>query len=142
MKSTGRGGTEMNTILFEERQKVIDRMNPLVSLPVSPVGVEDPALESLLEALSPEVPWGDRKAAAETLGCMRSREALPVLLEAVLADPFWMVRCAMIQAVEMIGSPEAVPTLENLACSDRFQVVRSYAARAVERLVQQDEVLG
>lgn len=132
----------MNTILYEPGQKVIDRMNPLVTLPVAPDGVQDPALMSLLEALSPDVPWGDRKAAAETLGRMRSRAALPSLLGAVLVDPFWMVRCAMIQAIEMIASPEAIPTLEYLACSDRFQVVRSYAIRAVERLAQQDEVRG
>lgn len=126
----------MNTILYEQRHEVIDRVNPLVSLAVAPDRVQDPTLASLLEDLSPDVPWGDRKAAAETLGCMRSREALPSLLEAVVSDPFWMVRCAMIQAVEMIGSPEAVPILENLACFDRFQVVRSYAAKAVERLAQ------
>jgi HEAT repeat protein len=131
----------MDTNLYEPRHKVIDRTNPLVSLTVAPDWVQDSALESLLEALSPSVPWGDRKAAAETLGRMRSRAALPVLLEAVLVDPFWMVRCAMIQAIEMIASPEAIPTLEYLACSDRFQVVRSYAARAVERLAQHDDAL-
>ena len=132
----------MNTVLYEQGQNVVDRINLLVSLSVAPDEVQDPRLVSPLEALSPDVSWGDRKAAAEKLGRMRSREALPVLLEAVLADPFWMVRCAMIQAVEMIASPEAIPTLEYLASFDRFQVVRSYAARAVERLALQEDLLA
>lgn len=118
----------------QEQSQLVDRVNPLVSLPVAVELRPDPVVAKLLADLSPETPWGDRQVAARRLGRMRSYEALPGLLDALPSDPFWMVRCAMIQAVEMIGNPGAIPTLGEVAESDPFQVVRSYAAKAIERL--------
>ena len=94
----------------------------------------DSRIGRLAAQLSPENPWGERKAAAQKLGYIRSTEALPALLDALLSDPFWMVRCAVIQALEFIGDSTAVPALLMTAQNDSFQVVRSHALRAVERL--------
>ena len=124
----------MFPIIDQERSQFVDRVNPLISLPVAVEQGLDPEVAKLVADLSPETPWGDRQIAARRLGRMRSFEALPGLLDALPSDPFWMVRCAMIQAVEMIGNPGAIPTLREVVESDPFQVVRSYAAKAIERL--------
>ena len=94
----------------------------------------DPSLEGLIANLAPNIPWGERKHAAETLGNLGNPDAVPALTEALPIDPFWMVRTAIIQAIEKIGDGKAIPTLMEVAETDQFQVVRAYAAKAVERL--------
>lgn len=113
---------------------VADVMNTFTSLPIAIEVQPDRKLQRLAADLSPDTPWGDRKIAAQKLGSMRSREALPWLLAALPGDPFWMVRCAIIQALVMIGDPGAITTLGEVARNDGFQVVRSYAAKAVGKL--------
>ena len=113
---------------------VVDVMNTFTTLPIPIEVLPDRKMARWLVDLSPETPWGDRKIAAQKLGCLRNSEALPGLLEALPGDPFWMVRCAIIQALEMIGDPGAIPTLREVAERDCFQVVRSHAAKAIQRL--------
>ena len=91
-------------------------------------------LDKMLANLSPDVPWGERKLAAQKLGNLRDPEALPWLIYALPSDPFWMVRCAIIQALVMIGEPDALPVLREIAARDYFQVVRSHALKAIEKL--------
>ena len=121
-----------NTIT--QTQDVLNRMQVSRTIKLEFVVTAHSRIGRLLAQLSPENPWGDRKAAAQKLGYMRSTEALPGLLEALRTDPFWMVRCAVVQALEFIGDAGAVPTLQAAARDDAFQVVRSHAAKAVERL--------
>lgn len=109
-------------------------METLTTLPIAVKVYPDRKLEALLAELSPAVPWGNRKIAAEKLGSLRNPQALPVLLNSLLMDSFWMVRSAIIQALIMIGDPAAIPTLAEVAEQDRYQVVRSYAKKAIERL--------
>ena len=125
----------MFPIIDQDRNQIVDRVNPLISSPVAIDQSPNPVVAGLLAELSPETPWGDRQNAARRLGRMRSFEALSGLLEALPSDPFWMVRCAIIQAVELIGDPVAIPVLKDVASKDPFQIVRSYAAKAVDRLV-------
>ena len=126
----------MHPVQVYEYPKLVDVLNAYTTLPLVVEVQPDPKVEVLLADLSPDTSWGDRKIAAQKLGCIRSPEALPGLLDALPADPFWMVRCAIIQALEMIGDPGAIPTLREVAKSDGFQVVRSHAAKAIERLSQ------
>jgi HEAT repeat protein len=125
---------------IDERPQVINRLNTFTAFPPAIEVQPDRKLRRLLADLSPDTPWGERKMAAQTLGYLRSPEALPGLLDALRADPFWMVRCAIIQALESIGDPGAIPTLRETAKSDGFQVVRSHAAKAIERLSQEDKL--
>ncbi len=124
----------MLTANLDQRLQVVDELNTFATTPIEIEVRPERDLDSLLAALSPDTPWGDRKMAALELGYLRCQEALPGLLEALPVDPFWMVRCAIIQALEMIGHPEAIPTLQEVVESDGFQIVRSYAAEAIERL--------
>lgn len=113
---------------LEQRSKVLnDRMQVVV---VEPIG----ELEILASKLSPENSWGERQRAAQKLGILRNRAALPMLLAALPDDPFWMVRCAMIQALESIGAPEAIPILLDVSENDSFAIVQAYAANAVDYL--------
>ena len=114
--------------------QIINEATVSTSWPLAIVLQPDPQLYKLLADLSPHMPWGVRKAAAQRLGDHRKPEALHGLLDHLPGDPFWMVRCAIIQALERIGDPEAIPTLRKVAKNDSFQIVRSYAAKAVERL--------
>jgi hypothetical protein len=114
--------------------QVIDEINVYTTWPLAIFLEPNIQVYQLLDDLSPDMPWGVRKVAAQKLGDHRSPEALQGLLNRLPADPFWMVRCAIIQALERIGNPEAIPTLREVAKKDGFQVVRSYAAKAVERL--------
>jgi HEAT repeat protein len=123
---------------IDQHPQVINKFNTFTALPLAIEVQPDHKLDRLLADLSPKTPWGERRMAAQTLGYLRSPEALPGLLDALPADPFWMVRCAIIQALQRIGDPEAIPTLREIAKSDSFQVVRSYAAKAIERLSQGD----
>ena len=91
-------------------------------------------LTNLLSGLSSDKPWGIRQSAANRLGYIGDRRALPKLLETLPGDPFWMVRQAIIQALEKIGDVKAIPLLEKVAKNDSFAVVRSYAAKAIERI--------
>jgi len=124
----------MLPVNLEQPTQVVDRINPFTTLPIAIEFQPDLKMAKVLADLSPDTPWGDRKIAAQKLGCMPGPEALPGLLDALPVDSFWMVRCAIIQALERIGDPGAIPTLREVAISDRFQVVRSYAAKAIERL--------
>ena len=121
----------MLAVNFDQRTDITNKMN---TLPLGLVAQSDIKVYKLLADLTPDTPWGERKIAAQELGYMRSREAMPGLLNALPTDPFWMVRCAIIQALEMIGDPQAIPTLQDVSVSDSFQVVRSYAVKAIERL--------
>jgi len=91
-------------------------------------------LDFLLDQLSPDISWGERKAAAKRIGALQNSEALPALFAALPVDRFWMVRCEIIQALERIADPAAVPVLQSVAANDGFKVVREYAAKAAERL--------
>jgi HEAT repeat protein len=133
-KIAAKGNKKMDAVNLNQRTQVVDKMNIFTTFPIAIEVQPDRKLEKLLADLSPDTSWGDRQIAAQKLGYMSSREALPGLLAALPADPFWMVRCAIIQALEMIGDPGAIPTLREIAKSDGFQVVRSYAAKASERL--------
>ncbi len=97
----------------------------------------DSQVNAYLAKLSPDTPWGHRQIAAQELGSIGSRKALPGLLSALLSDSFWIVRCEIIQALERIGDPGAIPTLREVAKSDRFSTVRSYAQRAIERIASE-----
>lgn len=99
-----------------------------------PENQEQKELDNLVAELSPDVPWGNRQAAAKRIGALRNPAALPAMLAVLPVDSFWMVRCEIIQALERIADPAAVPTLCSVAENDGFKVVREYAARAVERL--------
>jgi HEAT repeat protein len=113
---------------------VLDGFNTLNTLPIAVEVQPNPVFDRWISDLSPEVPWGNRKIAAQKLGYLRDPGAVPALLAALVSDPFWMVRCAIIQALELIADPGAIATLRKVAREDSFQVVRSYAARAIERL--------
>ena len=115
--------------------QVRDKLNASTTFPVEIEIQPNHEMAALLDALTPDTPWGERQIAARKLGYLRNPEALSGLLAALPTDPFWMVRCAIIQALEVIGDPRAIPTLEIIAKSDGFQVVRSYAAKAIERLL-------
>lgn len=95
---------------------------------------QHPELENLFSQLSTKKSWGERKAAAQKLGYMRSQEAVPNLLRALPSDPFWMVCYAIIQACEKNGSPDAIPSLQVVAKNDDFQVIRSSAVKGIETL--------
>lgn len=121
--------------LDQHTHVVLDVMNTFTTLPI-PIEIEtDHQREALLADLVPEIPWGDRKIAAEKIGNLRLLDALPALLAVLPTDPFWMVRCAIIQALEKLGDPRAIPVLQDVAKEDGFQVVRSYAVKAIERLL-------
>jgi HEAT repeat protein len=120
--------------ISRRKYAVFEVMNTFTTLPIAIESEPDQALDALLADLSPSVPWGDRKIAAEKLGNARISESVPQLLAVLPTDPFWMVRCAIIQALEKIGDLRAIPTLHEVASQDSFQVVRSYANRAIERL--------
>ena len=122
-----------STNLTQDTQ-VVDEFNEYTTWPLAIFLEPDVQLYQLLADLSPDMPWGMRKAAAQKLGDHSSPEAVKGLLDHLPADPFWMVRCAIIQALERIGDPSAIPVLEELTKKDGFSVVRSYAAKAVERL--------
>jgi hypothetical protein len=124
----------MYQVNVDQDAQVEDQMTAYTTFPLAIVVEPDIKLYQLLADLSPETPWGVRKAAAQKLGDKHSPAALQGLLDALPADPFWMVRCAIIQALERIDNPEAIPTLQKVAQSDGFQVVRSYAAKAIERI--------
>jgi HEAT repeat protein len=89
---------------------------------------------TFLSQLSPDTPWGDRQHAAQRLGYMRSKKAVPSLIAALANEPFWMVRYTIVQALEKIGASVSVPTLSIIAETDDFQVVRSTASKAVARI--------
>ena len=125
---------------MDQPPQVINELNTFTSSPVAIAVQPDCKLDRLLADLSTDTPWGERRAAAQTLGYLRCREAVPGLLDALAADPFWMVRCTIIQALESIGDPRAIPTLREIAKRDGFQVVRSYAFRAIGRLSQEDKL--
>jgi HEAT repeat protein len=91
-------------------------------------------LDELLQILSSNPSWYDRKVAAQKIGSMRNSEALPGLLPVLTSDPFWKVRCAVIQALTAIGDTRAIQTLQKVERDDGFEVVRSYAAEAIELL--------
>jgi HEAT repeat protein len=95
---------------------------------------QDPELENLFYQFSTEKSWGERKAAAQKLGYMRSQEAFPYLLRTLPSDPFWIMRYAIIQGLEKIGSPDTIPVLRVVAKNDDFQVIRSSAVKAIETL--------
>lgn len=118
----------------QRKHVVFDVLNTFLTLPIAVEDNVDNELEALIADLSPRIPWGDRKIAAEKIGYMRKLEAMPALLTALPCDPFWMVRCAIIQALEKLGDPRSIPTLQEVAENDSFQVVRSYAAKAIKRL--------
>ena len=124
----------MRTTIQNQHPQVADKTNIFTTLPIAVEVQPDQKLKTLLAALTPDTPWGDRQIAARKLGYMRNPEATPSLLAALPTDPFWMVRCAIIQALEMIGDPRAIHTLREVAKNDGFQVVRAYAAKAIERL--------
>ena len=124
--------------IFDQRQTTVDKVNPFVTLQVVIDPQADCELNSLLEELSPDTPWGDRKAAALGLGSMGGAKAIQGLIDALPADPFWMVRYAIIQALVMVGDPKAVPALQDTVENDGFQVVRAYAAQAVKWLSRKD----
>lgn len=112
----------------------LDVLNTFTSVPIAVEAPPNHELDRWLADLSPDIPWGNRKTAAQKLGSLRSPRALPGLLDALMVDPFWMVRFAIIQALVMIGDPGAIPSLRKAAREDGFQAVRSYAAKAIERL--------
>jgi HEAT repeat protein len=119
-----------------QQAEVEDETKTIVGLPLPREFQIDRRVDRLLADLSPDTPWADRKIAAQKLGTMRSRAAIPGLLASLPFDPFWMVRCAIIQALERIADPSAIPALREVAKSDGFQIVRSHAAKAIESLSQ------
>jgi HEAT repeat protein len=124
----------MLAVNTKQTQKKVDILEPFATLPlVSEVQI-DHKVDELLQELSPDKPWFDRKLAAIELGQMQNPEAVPGLIAALPTDPFWMVRCAIIQALETIGDPAAILILEEVAKSDDFSAVRSHAFRALDWL--------
>jgi HEAT repeat protein len=114
-----------------DRKKEVENRNIFGSL----TGIrQENELDALLDQLSPEISWGERKAAAKRIGALRNPEALPALLAALPVDRFWLVRCEIIQALERIADPAALPVLQFVAAKDGFKVVREYAAKAAKRL--------
>ena len=126
----------MIAVAIYQEPKVVGKANIAREIPYIGNKAQDQGLARILNDLSPQYPWCERKIAAEKLGRLRNPDALPGLLAALPGDPFWMVRCAIVQALEKIGDPGAIPVLENVAIKDSFQVVRSYAEKAVIRLSQ------
>jgi len=70
-----------------------------------------------------------RAAAAQGLGKIGDRAAVPFLLDA-LKDEHWLVRRDVATALGRIGDPRAVPALED-ALGDEEALVRSAAAEAL-----------
>ena len=124
----------MLAVNINQTQKKVDILEPFATLPLMIEIQIDHKVDELLQELSPDKPWFDRKLAATELGRMRNPEAVPGLIAALQTDPFWMVRCAIIQALETIGDPAAIPILEEVAKSDDFSAVRSHASRAIDWL--------
>ena len=124
--------------ILDQHPQAVGKVNPFVTLPVVIETQADRELDSLLADLSPDIPWGDRKAAVLGLGSIGGAEALQGLIDALSTDPFWMVRYAIIRALVMIGDPKAIPALRDAAENDSFQIVRSYAAEAVKWPSQKD----
>ena len=124
----------MLAVNINQRQNKVAVLEPFATLPLVIEVQIDHKLDELLQDLSPDKPWFDRKLAATELGRMRNPEAVPGLIAALQIDPFWMVRCAIIQALETIGDPAAILILEEVAKSDDFSAVRSHASRAIDWL--------
>lgn len=124
----------MLAVNINQSQNKVDVLKPFATLPLVIEVQIDHKVDELLQELSPDKPWFDRKLAAIELGRMRNPEAVPGLIAALQSDPFWMVRCAIIQAVETIGDPAAIPILEEVAKRDDFSAVRSHASRAIDWL--------
>jgi HEAT repeat protein len=124
----------MLAINVHQNQKKVDMLETFATFPLVIEVQLDREVDKLLQELSPDKPWFDRKLAATELGQIRNPEAVPGLIAALPNDPFWMVRCAIIQALEIIGDPTAIPFLQEVAKSDDFTVVRSHAAKAVDWL--------
>lgn len=116
-------------------EQEVDKEINIFSRFLVPVGEgPNPEVEGLLELLTVENTWGERKKVAWLLGSSRSVEAIPGLSVILLEDPFWMVRFAAVQALEMIGDPATIPALQVASESDSYQVIRSYALKALGRL--------
>lgn len=91
-----------------------------------------PASEtSLLELLASAETAVERGAAADTLGLMKSRRAVPSLREA-LQDPHMVVRRAAIRALWRLGDTAAVPAVAALL-RDPSGGVRILAAHVLGR---------
>lgn len=119
---------------IDQQLQVLEVLNQHLAFPIAIEAQPDQKEIKYLADLSPDMPWGARKIAAQKLGDQKSPEALQGLVNALRTDPFWMVRCALIQALEKSGNPRVISTLQEVAKDDGFQIVRSYAAKAVERL--------
>ena len=121
--------------VFANTYPHIEDINPpYLQLPLA-LGIRpDLKLYKLLESLTDDKPWAERKSAAQGLGRIHHPLALQGLLAALPNDPFWMVRCAIIQAIEYTGNPRAIPTLQDVAKNDSFEAVRSHAAKAIKSL--------
>ena len=110
---------------LDQNTQVVEAWNTYSAFPIAIEVQPASPLDELTANMSHDVPWFERKIAAQKLGCTESSEAIPVLLSALRNDPFWMVRCAVIQALERIGDPGIIPALQEAAVHDGFQAVRS-----------------
>ena len=124
----------MLAVNINQSQTKVAVLEPFATLPLVIEVQIDHKVDELLQELSPDKSWFDRKLAAIELGRMRNPEAVPRLIAALQSDPFWMVRCAIVQALETIGDPAAIPILKEIAKSDDFSAVRSHASRAIDWL--------
>ena len=75
-----------------------------------------------------------RRQAAEGLGKLGDRRALPVLLGALDTEPEGPVRLAVIAALAMLGGEEAAGRLARAAREDKDSAVRKAASRALADL--------
>lgn len=90
-----------------------------------------PAVQPLMQALEHER-WQVREQAADALGVIGSREALPALVKA-LQDPQWQVRFSVVTALGYVGGIAARNALQPLQNDPDYRV-RTLAPKVLQRI--------
>lgn len=93
--------------------------------------VQDSTRTGALVALLEDVRELVRTSAAEALGTLRVRSAVPALTRHLRDDPEWIVRASAAEALRGIGDPSCASVLVWVMQNDEIAPVRAYAADAL-----------
>jgi HEAT repeat protein len=114
LRLVGHGNRDLQTMLME----VLERFG---KAPVQP-----------LIGLMSDSRWQVREQAADILGALKDKAALPVLIDA-LKDEAWQVRFAALTALNHIGGPQAKTAIQVLP-DDADEHVRTLVVRMKRRI--------
>jgi HEAT repeat protein len=89
------------------------------------------AIQALIQAMAQEK-WQAREQAADILGLIDSRDAVPVLIEA-LKDEQWQVRFAVVTALGSIGGVNAKQAVQQME-HDADERVRGLTPKILKRM--------